>query len=491
MHLLSRTHAMDMVKGMGLDSPPSPGLPFPITIGPEQAVAHRGWVEARDRALSVIGAGHGLVLVLGAPGSGKTLLLQEIARTLRAAGVDVILLPRGDLVLDLAETEMAAAGMGQRRRVVLIDEAHRMNEAALNHLGQFGRCAFVLAGMPDPGDEQPDGPHAGVVAVRLAALPPDEIGAFVAARLAQSGMRADLLSEAAVAQLAKHSGGVPRVLNMLAGAASFLARAERASCVEAVHVDQAAALRDAGVEIDAAGAALPIMPGVVPRGQTEPPSSPVMAPSAASLAAPPRLQAPRRRRIAALGMGFSIAAACAGIVAWQAARVPRTSPLMAARAPSPASPVPVAPVPAAAPAASSIAVPEAAPRQAATWQQPEPDALPSGAPAHVVVRYARESADPAAWAANLALTLRAAGLAVDALIPVSEQDARPGARYFFAEDQPAAEAALRAAGLAGKGTLTDARGVQALLRPGLIELTVPPGQLQVGNHQQPLGDGRS
>ncbi|MBV9750388.1 MAG: AAA family ATPase [Acetobacteraceae bacterium] len=468
-------------------------------------MAHRGWIEARDRVLSVVLAGRGLVLVLGAPGTGKTLLLQEIARTLRADGTDVLLLPRGDLVTNGAEAPTADLGVG-RRRVVLIDEADRMNAAALDHLGRLGTCAFVLAGTRDPGDEQPGGWSPPVV--RLAALPANEVGAFIAARLAQSQLRTDLLTEEAVAQLAEHSGGMPRMLNTLAGAALFLARTQRARRVEAVHVDQAAALRDGG---DEAHAAASTVPGVIPCRPFEPLPSPAAVPSAARQAAvgPPatsaRAQAPRRQGIVALGTAAVIAVACAGIaVAWHGDHARRTLlPLVAERQPAvSALPAVAAPHPnafaaARAEAAASPPTLEAAPAVAsrplreAALQPSNLEALPSSAPAHVMVRYIRGRADAAAWAANLALMLRAAGFTVDAVVPVARSEARTGAHHFFAEDQVTADAVLKAAGLGGKGTLADARGLDAVLRPGLIELIVPPGQLQAGSRRQSSGDGQS
>ncbi len=480
MHLLAGACAVDVVSRPDIAAPlPGLGSPFPITIGPEQAVAHRGWIEARDRVLSVLLAGRGLVLLLGAPGTGKTLLLQEIARTLRADGTDVLLLPRGDLVIDAAEAELADAGAGRRRRAVLIDEADRTTEAALDHLGRLGTRAFVLAGTRDPGDEQPGGsPTAAATVVRLAALPPGEVGAFVAARLAQSGLGTDLLTEGAVAQLAEHSGGVPRVLNMLAGAALFLARAERAHRLEPAHVDQAAALRGGGEEMDTGASVAAAVLGATPCQRPEPLPAPTSS-----------VPAPRHRRNAVLGVAAGVAAACAGIVAaWYGDHARHASPPMIAERQAPAPSVPVAassPTPRVGPASSRGALPATPPLPS------KPGALPPGAPAHVVLRYVRGSADAAAWAANLALELRAAGITVDALVPVAPPDIKPGARYFFTEDQATADAVLRAAGLAGKGTLTDAKGLNALPRPGLIELTVPPGQPQAGNRRQPSGDGRS
>ena len=536
MHLLAIARAMGEASGTEIaDLGPDPDSPFPITVGPEHVVAHRGWARARDQVLSAVLAGPSLVLVLGAPGTGKTLLLQELARMLRAAGTDVLLQARGDLPIDAAKTGTADAGAG-RRRVVLIDEADRMNDVALARLGQLGKCAFVLAGTPDPEDDQPGGPStAAAVVVRLAALQPDEVGAFVAERLAQSGLSANALSAAAVARLAEHSGGMPHMLNMLADAALLLVRTGRSSRIEAAHVDQAAAHQGGDAEIGHAGIgdsgpSPPITPGIVPRQQAEP-SPPVMASPALSFAAAPAppapappapappapdesRQAPRRRQIAALGVAalgvvFGVAVACGGMVAWHGGHAERASPLMATArlAPTPSGPVAPVPQPGTSPVTPPAAVvtqakvagpldsengePVASPSPALKTVPPEPEALPPGAPAHVAIRYARGSADAAARAASLAATLRTAGFAVDALVPVLRRDTRPGARYFFAEDQDAAEAVLRAVGLPGKGSQADAAGLNALPRPGLIELTMPPGQVEAGGRLGPPNPGRS
>jgi len=542
--------------------------PFPITIGPEQAVAHRGWREARERVLAAARAGPSLVLVLGPAGTGKTLLLQDAARALRAEGIDVLLNLRGDVPAD-APTEKAAGGT--RRRVVLIDEADRLNEAMLDRLAHLGECTIVLAGTADPGENCRDS-SAAMTVVRLSALAPDEVGPFLAARLARAGLDPELLSGAAVARLAERSGGIPRVLNILAGAALFFARAEGAPRVEAGHVDEAAALRDGDARIGAAEP--PAMPVSAPRQEAAPERIP--APPAAPAAA---LAGPRRprRHAAALCAAAGIAAACAWLafghgerarhpaLAIAAAVTPDHPRQIAAAVPpvpqaEPAAPVvPTAhpptpgppPVPNAAiapgsPAPLSPAAPlplrPSAPDAVAAVPAPPParepgaqlagpplpgpplpgpplpgpplpgpplpgpplpgpplpgpplpgrDALPTGAPPRVLLRYARGSAEAAGQAASLAAALREAGFAVDGPAAVQRRDDRPGARYFFAEDREAAALVLGAAGLSGKAALGDAARLAAPPRPGTVELVVPPKQVEVGGRREPSTPGRS
>ncbi|MGI4794748.1 MAG: hypothetical protein ACRYG8_11840, partial [Janthinobacterium lividum] len=140
------------------------------------------------------------------------------------------------------EADDVAAGNPNRTlpRVVLVDEADRMTEAVLKHLGQLGAASLVCAGL--------NGPSCGfgrrsATVVHLALLAPDEVGAFAAARLTRAGRQATPLGDQAIQRLAERSGGVPRVVIMLADAAAFLAALDGAARIEASHIDQAAAMR--------------------------------------------------------------------------------------------------------------------------------------------------------------------------------------------------------------------------------------------------------
>ncbi len=111
-----------------------------------------------------------------------------------------------------------------------------------------------------------------------------------------------------------------------------------------------------------------------------------------------------------------------------------------------------------------------------------PDPLPLGALVRVVLRYARGEPGAAARAEDLASSLRAAGFVVDSS-PAARLGARPGAHYFFAEDRPAAESVLRAAGLTGAVSL--AYGSRTTMPfPGLIELVML-GQATAGRPKPP------
>ncbi len=226
---------------------------LPITIGAGQAVAHRGWIAAREAALAALRAGPCVVAVAGAPGTGKTLLLEELARVLGESGIATTMHRRGDLGGD----ETAGARDTEAVfRVALIDEADRMDEAALARLAAENRSGLVLARKQLPADGEADplgeavsgGRH--ITFVRLAPLLPGETDAFVHERLARAGHSGDVIGDAAIAAIERFSGRVPRLVNMLASAALFLAASNDAAQVDAEHVAEAAELR--GLSVPAA-----------------------------------------------------------------------------------------------------------------------------------------------------------------------------------------------------------------------------------------------
>ncbi len=376
------THAGDAIESGSAALPPETDhqfgvdLPLPAAVGPEHAVAHRGWREARNRVLTTVLSGPGLVLVLGPPGTGKTLLLQDLARELRACGMDVLLSTRGDLGIADGEIDEGESDGGDiaQHRVVLIDEADRLSAESLERLGHFGRCAFVLAGVVGPREDYELAAAEGTAVVRLGPLARDEVRAFVTARLAQAGLRPDLLTEEAIECLATHAGGLPRLLNMLTSSALFLARIAQASRVDAVHVLEAAALRegqpDLGTQPPAEPSddpphseALPIRASTVAAT-----GRPLRAPAITLTGAHPprnkRHRRPSRMTLAGLFAVTGLATACAWFLIGPGQRTHRPAPRPEA-AFVPASPTPP-PV--------STARPEVAPPPMGNTPPPTPPA---------------------------------------------------------------------------------------------------------------------
>src|SRR3954452_12997321 len=114
--------------------PPNEGV-FPV------AVPFPRWHRARDRACAALLAGETRLLVTGPPGTGKTVLINEIAQVLRYAGWHAAVRTAG-----LPPSDAIAAITGHQT-VLLIDEADRLSDSELRELEASPHAALVLAGL--------------------------------------------------------------------------------------------------------------------------------------------------------------------------------------------------------------------------------------------------------------------------------------------------------------------------------------------------------
>ena len=208
--------------------PADADLPFDPGLPPERAFAHEGWVEARRAALRALAAGARVALV-GEGGTGKTLLLRELARTLGNGGIRVRLSERGDTA--------APAGPGTAH---LVDEADALDDNALARIATEGLT--VLALLPR------SVPRLDALPVRFEIVPlrpmrAEEVGGFISAALRDAGLPSDLFTRAALDRLFALSSGLPRLVVTLGRAAVFQARLEGAARVEAAHVNAAETMR--------------------------------------------------------------------------------------------------------------------------------------------------------------------------------------------------------------------------------------------------------
>lgn len=267
----------------------APKQPFQLHLPPGQAVTHPNWAQAQAAIHAALSRGESVAL-LGPPGTGKTLLLQDLAQRLRHEGWPVRLVEHGDALEPV-----------QEGAVVLVDEAGRMDTAALSSLLRRATARFVLAALPSFAERLADVPES-VTPVALGPLSPEEVARFVAARLSAAGRPRTMLEPDAVLALAKHSAGQLRLVNILGGAAVYLAELENAPRVCRRHVDEAASMRDG---LDDGGNA---RPSAEPDQVETPERGSIAAPSG-----PPVLPPVDRRRRAVLAAAvLGIGAVAAG-----------------------------------------------------------------------------------------------------------------------------------------------------------------------------------
>ena len=260
---------MNYVRYFGLREPP-----FGITPDTSFFYAGRSTQEALNTLLVAVSSGEGFIKITGEVGTGKTLLCRKFLGTLDSGWVSAYipnptLEPRG-LLIALAEELGIAVDMSAdqhrllksvtkclldlarlRKRVVLcMDECQAMALETLEAVRLLTNLEtekrkllhVVLFGQPELDRKLRDRSIRQLLQrigfqYRLSGLVDDEVGAYVAHRLAVAGYRREtLFSESAVKTLHRGSRGVPRLVNILAHKSLLLVFGEGGSRVERGHV---------------------------------------------------------------------------------------------------------------------------------------------------------------------------------------------------------------------------------------------------------------
>jgi MSHA biogenesis protein MshM len=247
--------------------------PFSLTPDPAYFFAHHGAQAALNTLLIALRSGEGFVKIVAEVGCGKTLLCRRLLAAL-AADSETAYIPNPALdsramllavceelgiAIDGAESphrvvkemrrcllEHAAAG---RRVVVIVDEAQCIPDETVEALRLMSNIEtekrkllqIVLFGQPEL-DARLAQPHLRQLlqritfADRIQPLRAEEIGDYVAHRLRVAGGGEPLFDGPAIKELSRRSGGIPRLVNVIAHKSMMLAFGEGAARVGRHHV---------------------------------------------------------------------------------------------------------------------------------------------------------------------------------------------------------------------------------------------------------------
>jgi MSHA biogenesis protein MshM len=238
-------------------------FPFGLTPDTGYFFAGAGVQAALNTLLVAIDSGEGLIKIVGEVGSGKTLLCRYLLNQLEAEGAATAYIPnphlepetlnrallkelggdarrgRGQGLTKSLEMRLLELAKANRRAVALIDEAQAMPLESLEALRLISNLEtekrkllqIVLFGQPELDARLAD-PAVRQIRSRiafhdrLAPLTAAETPAYLMHRTTQAGATRPLFDPVAARKLHRASGGIPRLLNILAHKALLLAFGE-------------------------------------------------------------------------------------------------------------------------------------------------------------------------------------------------------------------------------------------------------------------------
>lgn len=247
----------------------------PFALGPNLRFLYRSRAHAETMAHLGYGLeqGEDIILIVGAIGTGKTLALNslqaKVSRLFHQVLINVTSVsypeflklvlhemdqtwPAGadtaDLLCLLKDRALAIGSEGQKT-LLIVDEAQNLDVRTLEairlltNIGQPHRQLFqiVLAGQPalEAQIERPELAQLRQrirIHYRLEPLTAAETAEYVTHRLAIAGRRDPVFTPAALARIHALSGGIPRLVNHLAGHALLSAFVDKERRVDARHV---------------------------------------------------------------------------------------------------------------------------------------------------------------------------------------------------------------------------------------------------------------
>jgi putative secretion ATPase (PEP-CTERM system associated) len=256
--------------------------PFALTPDPDYLYPSRVHKEALSYLRYGIESHAGFVVITGAIGSGKTTLLQTMLRgldsqTTVARVMNTLLDPREllesamiDLALDPSGQSKPAMlktfgeflvneRAGGRLVLLVIDEAQNLTLPALEEIRMLSNLEtekskllqIILIGQPDLRDKL-DRPELEqlrqriTVSYHLEPLDAEETNHYINHRLSRASMGTPLeFPQAVTDRIHERSGGVPRLINVIADATLVFGYGEERSEIDATLIDEVIADLDA------------------------------------------------------------------------------------------------------------------------------------------------------------------------------------------------------------------------------------------------------
>jgi len=251
--------------------------PFSLTPDTAFFFAHRGAQNALNTLLVAVKSGEGFVKIVAEVGCGKTLLCRRLLAALANNCVTAYIpnpaLDARAMLLAVCEeleievpvdasahhivkelkTCLAGHANDGRRVVLIIDEAQCIPDETVESLRLLSNIEtekhkllqIVLFGQPEL-DAKLDQPHLRQLTQRIGfadyiePLREEDVGMYVNYRLQVAGASRPIFTAAALSELARRSGGIPRIINVVAHKAMMLAFGEGTLEITRQHVVLAA-----------------------------------------------------------------------------------------------------------------------------------------------------------------------------------------------------------------------------------------------------------
>lgn len=234
-----------------------------------------GYLDAYVRLLDGIRQSRGLMVLTGAAGTGKTLLLRKLTQEAPAQIKFVLCYSTNldfDELLALICDRLALEAGGQDRPrklkavqeylavcrqqgvivAVLIDEAHHLHQNVLSRLLTLLQLAInnghplqlVLSGAPaleeQVAQQQLHPIMAQAVHIRLERLSDADVAAFIQRQLQMAGGASEVFPAPVIARIAHYSQGIPRLINSLCDHALLIAQLYELPTLTPEMIDEAA-----------------------------------------------------------------------------------------------------------------------------------------------------------------------------------------------------------------------------------------------------------